>query len=224
MRVVPDGEMPLAAGQLGGRNQVAIGEQHRRLRLRRFEPDCVDAHHVGPVEEIGDASEAVGLALRAIDAAGAVEAHQLGVGTGIECGLDPEREGPRRRRLDRQPLRRDGVQRRIERHLVEQDGIRRQLVAVEHERRAGMAGRVRAQLQLRAHLGPRRIEDDVEIDRVDQPIGGTIILEADQRGVFGAHGSARFLRSLLSMGPEMTAEAVRAGHRACRRSPTVRHG
>ena len=41
-------------------------------------------------------------------------------------------------------------------------------------------------------------EDDVEIDGVDQPVGGAIILEADQGGVFGAHGRlASFSRSYL---------------------------
>ena len=62
-----------------------------------LEPHAIGREHVGPVGKIGDAAEALGLALRAIGRARAIEPHQLGVGGGIEPRLDPQREGPARR-------------------------------------------------------------------------------------------------------------------------------
>ena len=82
-RVVPDREMP-AAGQVAALAQIAVGEQHRRLGLVGLDAGGVDRHHVRPVGEIGDAAEALGLALRAIGAARPVEAEELGVGGRID--------------------------------------------------------------------------------------------------------------------------------------------
>jgi hypothetical protein len=68
-RVVPDREMPAGAGHVAGLDQVAVGEQHRRVGFLGLDAGGVDRHHVGPVGKIGDAPEALGLALGAVDRA-----------------------------------------------------------------------------------------------------------------------------------------------------------
>ena len=90
-RIVPDREMP-AVRQIAAFDQIAVGEQYRRLRLVGFDAGRVDRHHVRPVREIGDAAEAFRLALRAIGAARPVQPHQLGIGGGIDNGLDRKLE------------------------------------------------------------------------------------------------------------------------------------
>ena len=76
-RIVPDGEMA-AAGQIAAVDEVAVGQQHRRFFLVGLDARGVDRHHVGPVEEIGDAAETFRLALRAIVAARCGKARRAG--------------------------------------------------------------------------------------------------------------------------------------------------
>ena len=109
MRVVPDREMPAVPAISPLSIEVAVAEQDRRLVPVRFDARGVDREHVGPVEEIGDAPEALRLALRAIDAARAVEAHQLGVGGRVELGVDRQHEGRARRVEQGEPARRRRV-------------------------------------------------------------------------------------------------------------------
>jgi hypothetical protein len=60
-------------------SKLPFAQQHRVLRLVGAQQHGVDRHHVGPVEEVGDAAEALGLALREEAAARGVEARQRGV-------------------------------------------------------------------------------------------------------------------------------------------------
>ena len=78
--IVPDREMAIGPGNLAARDRIAVGEQDRRLALRGLDSRGVYRHHVRPVEKVGDAPEALGLALRAIARARAIEPHQLRVG------------------------------------------------------------------------------------------------------------------------------------------------
>ena len=55
---------------------------------------------------------------------------------------------------------------------------------------AGVAGRVRLELELGANRGRRRMQRYVEFDGFDEPIGRAVILEADGAGFFGAHDAA----------------------------------
>ena len=88
VRVVPDGVMPVRAFDGAALDQVAVAEKDRRLVAVGLDARGVDAEHVGTVEEIGDAAEALGLALGAVIAARAVEAHELGVRGRVDLGLD----------------------------------------------------------------------------------------------------------------------------------------
>ena len=67
--------MPVGARHVALRNQIAVGQQDRRLAFVGFDARGVDGHDVRPVEEISDAAEAFGFALRAIGGAGAIKAH-----------------------------------------------------------------------------------------------------------------------------------------------------
>ena len=108
MRVVPDREMPVRPA--GRRfDEIAVGEQHRHVGAVGFDARRVDRHHVRAVEEIGDAAEAFGLALRAIGAVGAIQPHQLGVGGRIDRGFDLELERALRRLRDGQAVGRRGI-------------------------------------------------------------------------------------------------------------------
>ena len=74
--VVPDREMP-APGQVALGLEIASREQHRVVRLDRHEPCGEFAEQVGPVLEVGQASERLGLAMGVQPAVpGFAEAHQ----------------------------------------------------------------------------------------------------------------------------------------------------
>ena len=98
--------MPIAAWQIAVRDAIAVGEQHSRFAFVGLDAGGVDGHHVGPVEEIGDAAEAFSLALRAIDIAGAVKPHQLGVASRIDQSLDLKLEWAVRHLRDGKSIRR----------------------------------------------------------------------------------------------------------------------
>jgi hypothetical protein len=80
-------------------DQVAVAQQHRVAGLVGAQRDGVDGHHVGPVQEVGDAAEALGLALREEAAAAGVQARQLGVLVGRAGVADLQREALGRRRV-----------------------------------------------------------------------------------------------------------------------------
>jgi hypothetical protein len=183
-----------AVGKVAGGGEIAVGEQHRRLTFVGLDPRGVDRHDVGPVREIGDAAEAFRLALGAIGVAGAVEAHELGVGGRVDDGLDREREGPVRRLRDGETIGRRHVAVAVERLAVDRQGDEAELVAVEHHRRRCACLRIGLELEPRAHAGGGGIERDVELDHLHQPVGRSIILEADGAGLLGAHRLPFFFR------------------------------
>ena len=147
VRVVPDGVMPVRAGDARrSRPGCRCREGPGASSAVGLDAGGVDGEHVGTVEEIGDAAKALGLALGAVIAARAVEAHQLGVGGRVDLGLDRQAEGLAGRlggssapagRLRTLPGA-SGIP--FERH-----GLQVQLVAVENERR------VRAPLRVGPH-------------------------------------------------------------------------
>ncbi len=126
-------------------------------------------HHVGPVDEIGDAAEALGLALRAEIAAGLVETAQARVVLRLDAGLDVEREAVRHVARGRGlPARLDSGSRRASRRRA------RARPAPAPRRRAAAAPRRSAEAGLRrsasARLDRGRLlaEIEGEIDAVDQ--------------------------------------------------------
>ena len=91
-----------------------MDKQHRRFLGVRLDAHAELRKHVGPVEVVGDAPEAFGLALRAIDALAAVEAGERLVGFGVADGLDFKREGFLRQALDGEVFVRDPITRCVQ--------------------------------------------------------------------------------------------------------------
>ena len=91
-RIAPNRPMAALFG-LADAFEIAVGEQHRRLRLVRLQAHAIGRENVRAVEKIRDAAKALGLALRAIGGAGTIETHQLGVAGRIEPRFDAQREG-----------------------------------------------------------------------------------------------------------------------------------
>jgi hypothetical protein len=93
----------LGEGVLPDREVAATGSSPLSIRLpfdssQRSDGVALDAHrvaaqHVRPVGEVGDAAEALGLALGAVAAARHVEAHQGGVAGRVDLDLGGQGEG-----------------------------------------------------------------------------------------------------------------------------------
>ena len=97
MRVVPDGVVALTAVERPAFPQVAVGQQNRCGGRIGVDAHRIGGEHVRAIEKICDAAEALGLALAAVDVAGAIDALQRLVRLGIDEGRDLERERGRRR-------------------------------------------------------------------------------------------------------------------------------
>ena len=154
-RIVPHGEMPVGARHVASRDEIAVGEQHRRLGFVGLDARGVDRHHVRPVEEIGDAAEALGLALRAIGGAGAIEPHQLAYWPSGSMTVSISSSNGRFggcAMVSRSVVATKFSAR--QRLAVERERRSLQLLAVEHQRRR-RARRVRLELELGAHRGGR---------------------------------------------------------------------
>ncbi len=67
----------------------------------------------------------------------------------------------------------------------------RKLLAVEHQRRVPAAVRVGLEREHRANPRGGGIQRHVEIHGFDEPIGRTIVFEANGFGGLGAHGILR---------------------------------
>jgi hypothetical protein len=148
---------------------VAVRQQHRVVRAHR---GGVDRHHVGPVDEPGDAAEALGLALGDEAVLRRIQAFQLGVLLRHDAreGFELEALGHVR---DRELLGGDLV---LDGLAVQGDRKELDLVAVQDERTfAGVA----VNLQLCADQRMVLADIDVEIDRLDAVGGRGVILEVD---------------------------------------------
>ena len=189
-----------AALRFAGAFEIAVGEQHRRLGLVRLQPHAIGREHVGPVRKVGDAAEAFGLALGAIGGAGAVEAHQLGVGGRIEPRLQAQRERPARRVGQRKFGRRGLVGAGGERRAVEGGRDELEFVAIELQRGVGPALRVGPQGERGDDARRLAIERNIEIDRIDQELGDAIVFEANGLTLSGAHSDGLSLVSATPPG------------------------
>ncbi len=182
-RVVPAREVA-AVVQRALFLQVAVGQQHRVLRLVGAQRDGVDRHHVGAIEEVGDAAEALGLALREEAAARGVQARQLGVLLGADRVADLEHERFGGRGVDHQL-----VVLVAERHALAVDEHAQQVQALAVQaQRLGRALRVAFDRQLARDDGLGGIEVERQVDGAD-PVGGRrVVLTADQLRRAFAHG------------------------------------
>ncbi len=146
-----------AAGKLARLDQIAVRKQDRSLGFVGLNAGRIDGHDVRPIREIGDAAEAFRLALRAVIAAAAIKAGQLGVGCGIDQRLYFERARAVRWLRDDELLGRRDIAVGIERRPVELEGEQRQPVAIQRQRGRSFF-RIWPQLQPGTHLGLRRVQ------------------------------------------------------------------
>ena len=188
-RIVPDRVVRISARDFSALHEIAVRQQHRRFVFVRFDAGRVHRHHVGTIHEIGDATKALGFALRAVDRSGAIKTHQLSVGGRIDERLNLQPERPRRRLCDGQLLRCRGVLLGGQSTTIERNRAQIERVAIEDEG-CGRSS-VRAQHQGCTHAGRLRVERDVELDRFHQPIGRVIVGQANRASLIGAHGEFR---------------------------------
>ena len=176
------------------RHQVAVGQQHRVLFAFRAQRDGEDRHHVRPVDEVGDAAEALGLTLGEEAAAAGVQARQLGVLLRRAGVSDLEGEGVRRRRVV------DDEKAVLvpERHAlpVGQHAQQCEVFAVEAQRLAGCSRRVPLDLHLAGDDGLGGLQVEVEFDRADPEGGWCVVSTLHDHG----SGSITHVHSYL-LGP-----------------------
>ena len=185
--VVPDG-IVAAAGQVAGLSRVAVSQENGRGGLRRLDAGSVNGKDIRTVEEIGDAPESFRLALGAIRAAGAIEAHQLGIRRRVDLGHDVQRKQVRGRGVNSEAVGRDVVVGGGQQRAVQADRDELQTVTDEDYFRRGVA---RTHREARRNDGRRRIKAEGERHGLDDEIGCAIILEANGRR-FSLHGSHVF--------------------------------
>ena len=113
-------------------NAVAVGEQHGVLLLRRADHDAVAGEDVGPVEEVGDAAEALGLALAHQVLARGVDARERLVGGRAEA-VDDDDVALAVDAADGEQVVAERVAGLVERKAVDGDADERQGFAVENE-------------------------------------------------------------------------------------------
>ncbi len=181
--VFPPGQVT-AVVQRRGLDEVAVGQQHRVAGLVGAQRDRVDRHHVGAVEEVGDAAEALGLALREEAAARGVEARQRGVLVRRAGVADLQREVRVGHVVDDQLMAflAEGHALAVDQHAQQVE-----LLAMQAQRAVRHRG-----VALQAHLAGDqrlgRIEVEAQVDGADPEDRRDVVGAADQGGGAFTHG------------------------------------
>ena len=184
--VLPGDQMP-AVLQRALLDAVAVGQEHREALAIGDECGSITRHHIGAVQEIGDAPKPLRLALGAEHVAGLVKPLECCVEIGMDANpcvqSEPVGHPLQGERIGLHPVlgRQEDVP--VDRHLLEI-----QLLAVEPER-AVAAGcrRIPAHLQAGLHAGAIRIQLESEIDMVDQELGRAIVSAVDRMRRVAVH-------------------------------------
>ena len=166
-------------------DQVAVAQKHGVLGLVGSQRDGVAGHHIRAVEEVGDASETLGLALREKRALADVQAHQLGVLLGVAGGEDFQIDGVL---TFGQVFQHELVAVHLERGAttVDQHAGQIQVFAIQAQRLGRHIG-VAAQAHFVEHAGLGRIEVKSQIDRVDPKSRGSVSLPVNRGGLSFTH-------------------------------------
>ncbi|MNU89928.1 hypothetical protein D3C71_797810 [compost metagenome] len=179
MRIEPGCEVT-AFTVIAAAEEIAVREQQRIAFLRRDDRHRIGRQNIRPVGEIGDTAETFRLALRAINAIGAVKPHQLRIDLRIDVIGDADLEG----RFGRQIADGQAVGRRLiladgKLHLVEQQAGELQLVAIENERRLPLSAFAPVKDQTGFDLGILGVEFEGEIHPLQNEIGGAVICQVN---------------------------------------------
>ncbi len=175
------------AGQGAAVHQIAVGEQSRTGRGVGFHPDREARQHVRAVGPVGNLAEPLGLALRAEPAPRHVETFQRSVARRVDLDLGLEREGVRDLG-DGQMFVGDYVGPLAQRLSVNAQGQQLQANAVQDQRAVVVAAA--SDFECRPDPGCGRFEREIQVHRVHQEGGGTVVGQVDGLGGVGAHGWA----------------------------------
>ncbi len=202
MRIEPGGKMT-AVAHVGAAEIVAVRKQERCGSLVRDDVDGIDRQHVGAIREVGDAAEAFGFALGAIDVARAVEAHQLGVRLRRQDRRDGDLEGRRvRQATNGKRVVRRFIERAGNRFLVEQQAGHGELVAVENERCRGADAFAAMEDHARLDLRFPRVEFESQVHPLEYEIGRPVVFQMNDLASVCPHGQSclRLLALMICRG------------------------
>ncbi|MDR6229888.1 hypothetical protein QE444_002245 [Pseudomonas sp. SORGH_AS199] len=186
-RIFPGGPVTSALGIATGHG-IAVGEQDRVLAPVGLHRGGEDAHHVRPVQVVGDLAEALGLALGAEHGAGDVQSFEGGIAFRMDAYRGLEHEGLALR-LQGQAARLDLVVARRQGLVVQRHRQQFQFLPVQHQRRQARATRrVALQAQLGMHQGLVVMQLEAEAGFLDEVLGRLVVLQVDGLGLVGAHG------------------------------------
>ena len=166
-RVVPLGKMPVSR-KVAALARIAVAEKHGCLVAIRLDAHRVCGEHVGPVEEVGDAPEALRLALRTVDAARPVDALQRLVVFRVARRFDFQLEGLQWRLMQGERGRRHTIRGGRNLDAVDAHVPQRHLLAIENQCAVPRRFGVRPYLQARNDPGGMRGERHVEVHMVDK--------------------------------------------------------
>lgn len=188
MRIEPGGEMASVA-HVGATEIVAVRKQKRRRSLVRDDVDGIDRQHVWTIREIGNATEAFGFALGAIDVARAVKAHQLGVGLRRQYRRDGDLErSPFGQFADDERVVGRFIERARYRFLVEQQAGHDELVAIEDERCRGTDAFAAVEDHARLDLRFLRVEFERQVHPFENEIGRPVVFQMNDLASVCPHG------------------------------------
>ena len=183
--------MAISAVNVSTLEWIAVGQKHRKAVARRLDTHPEARHHIRPVVVIGDAAEALGLALRAEHAVRHVEPGQFRVGGGITRADDLKRKGRWRNAGDGQGRVGYGV--RVGRTwlAVDRDTFEGDLFTIENQRCSlRMTGGIEPDRECRDDAGLLRIERDVERHAIDAVRSRLVILKQCRSRRVGIHVAA----------------------------------
>ena len=191
VRVVPGGVVASAL-QIARFEQVAVGQQHRPARLVGAQGDGVGGHHVGAVEEVGDAPKTLGLALGEEVAAAHEQAHEPAVLFRVAGGEQLQLEGLV---TGGQVFQHQGVAVQAEAATlaVQQHAREVELVAMQAQRLRRHL-RVAAQTHLVQYPRLGRLQVERQRDAVDPERRGLVIEAPGDGGLSFTHGSSFLLQ------------------------------
>ena len=179
VRVHPLGKVA-AFVQVAFFHQVAVAQQDGKGFFVGAQRDAVVGHHIGAVQEVGDAAKALGFALREERVVAHIQAHELGVLRRVAGGEDFQIKGVR---AFGQVLEHQLAAVHLERGAlaIHQHAREVELVAVQTQ---GLCRHVRvaSHTHLVEHAGLGGVEVKRQIDGVDPIRGRGVVGALDQWG------------------------------------------
>ena len=190
-RVFPT-RLVAAAFELARRDAVTVRQQHGITSRIRLDRHAEARHHVGAIQVIRDAPKTLGFALRDEHTAGLVEPLERRVVLRLDHHLRLEAEGVGHF-VDREASLVDRVRGEAELAPVDRDALELHLLAIQHERRAGIVGLgIAPHLQRRDYACVLLAQIEAQIDVVDQERRHAIVLAVLDARVGGDRGHGRF--------------------------------